>query len=106
MIVYWQYIEYPYIALFPHLTYCIDVWGSAYCSNIIKVKKAAHPKPIFKLLNISTFRQLYVYSKQIYICINKRSYILCDWFKKNSNLEHFYYVQLMSCGNVYVMKKI
>ena len=65
-----------YSFLFPHLTYCIEVWGSAfdsYCSSIIKVQKkavrmlvsanrTAHTKPIFKLLNILTFRQLYVYS--------------------------------------------
>ena len=50
-------------------------WGGAfdsYCSSIIKVQKKAvrmlasanvstHTKPIFKLLNILTFRQLYVY---------------------------------------------
>ena len=69
-----------YSFLFPHLTYCIEVWGSAfysYCSSIINVQKRAtrmfvsanrtvHIKPIFKLLNILTFRQLYVYSIQMF----------------------------------------
>ena len=71
-----------YSFLFPHLTYCIEVWGGAfdsYCSSIIKVKKKAvkmlvsanilaHTKPIFKLLNILMFRQLYVYSIQMFMC--------------------------------------
>ena len=66
---------------FPHLTYYIEVWGSAfdsYCSSIIKVLKKAvrilvsatrsvHTKHIFKLLNILTFRQLYVYSIQMFL---------------------------------------
>ena len=57
------------------------MWGSAfdsYCSSIIKVLKKAvrmlvsatrsvHTKPIFKLLNILTFRQLYVYSIQMFL---------------------------------------
>ncbi len=70
-----------YSFLFPHLTYCIEVWGGAfdsYCSSIIKIQKKvvrmlvsanrlAHTKPIFNLLNILTFRQLYVYSIQIFM---------------------------------------
>ena len=57
------------------------MWGSAfdsYCSSIIKVQKKAvrmlvsanisvHTKPIFKLLNILTFRQLYVYLIQMFM---------------------------------------
>ena len=70
-----------YSFLFAHLTYCIEVWGSAfysYCSSIINVQKRAarmfvsanrtvHTKPIFKLLNILTFIQLYVYSIQMFM---------------------------------------
>ena len=60
------------------------MWGGAfdsYCSSIIKVQKkavrmlvsahtkpiSAHTKPIFKLLNILKFRQLYVYSIQMFL---------------------------------------
>ena len=57
------------------------MWGGpfdSYCSSIIKVQKKAvrmlvsanistHTKPIFKLLNILTFRQLYVYSIQMFM---------------------------------------
>ena len=57
------------------------MWGSAfdsYCSSIIKVQKktvrmlisanrSVDTKPIFKLLNILTFRQLYVYSIQMFM---------------------------------------
>ena len=63
-----------YSFLFPHLTYCIEVWGGAfdsYCSSIIKVQKKAVrmlvSANIFKLLNILTFRQLYVYSIQMFM---------------------------------------
>ena len=70
-----------YSFVFPHLTYCIEVWGGAfdsYCSSIIKVQQKAvrmlvsanistHPKHIFKLLNILTFRQLCVYSIQMFM---------------------------------------
>ena len=64
-----------------NLTYCIEVWGGAfdsYCSSIIKFQtkavrmpisanRLAHIKPIFKLLNILTFKQLYVYSMQMFM---------------------------------------
>ena len=57
------------------------MWGGAfgsYSSSFIKVQKkavkilasanrSAHTKPIFKLLNIVTFRQLYVYSTQMFM---------------------------------------
>ena len=70
-----------YSFLLPHLTYCIEVWGGAfdsYCSSIINVQKKAvrmlvsanistPTKPIFKLLNILTFIQLYVYSIQMFM---------------------------------------
>ena len=82
-----------YSFLFPHLTYCIEVWGGAfdsYCSSILKVQKKAvrmfvsanrstHTKPIFKLLNILTFRQLYVYSIQKFM------------YKYNSGLLPIFY---------------
>ena len=80
-----QFIRYVimllYSFLLPYLTYCIEVCGSAfdsYCSGIVKVQKKtvrifvsanrlARSEFILKLLNILMFRQLYIYSLQMFM---------------------------------------
>ena len=95
-----------YSFLFPHLTYCIEVWGGAfhsYCSSIIKVQKkpvrmlvsanrSGHTKPIFKLLNILTFRQLYVYSIHMFMYIYNSELIpnfFYNMFKLNQDVHSY-----------------
>ena len=81
------------------------MWGGAfdsYCSSIIKVQekaarmlvsanRLAHPKPIFKLLNILTFRQLYLYSIQMFMynCNSGLLPKIFDMFKLNQDVHRY-----------------
>ena len=82
------------------------MWGGAfhsYCSSIIKVQKkaarmlvsaniSAHTKPIFKLLNILTFRQIYVYSIQMFMYKYNSGLLLkifANMFKLNKDFHSY-----------------
>ena len=59
---------------------------------LISANKSAHTKPIFKLLNILTFRQLYVYSMQMFMYkYNSRLLpkIVGNMFKLNQDVHSY-----------------
>ena len=70
-----------YAFLFPHLYYCIEVWGNTFNVNLDPLEKMikralrlisvsnrrAHTAPLFENLEILTLRKLYVYSIQIFM---------------------------------------
>ena len=77
--------------------------NATYCSSIIKVqkkagimllsaKRTAHTKPIFKLLNILTFRQLHVYSIQMFMYKYNSGLLptICDNMFKLNQYVHSY----------------
>ena len=61
--------------ILPYLTYCIHVWGNAYPTNLKKIailhkkvvriisgsKPKTHSEPLFKMLGILNFKELFVY---------------------------------------------
>ena len=67
--------------VYPYLSYCIQVWGSAYnslLSNLIKLQKRiiriisgvppqTHSEPLFKTLNVLTVKNLYNYSVALFM---------------------------------------
>ena len=70
-----------YAFLFPHLYYCIEVWGNTFNVHIDPLEKMikralrlisgsnrrAHTTPLFENLEILTLRKLYVYSIQVFM---------------------------------------
>ena len=75
-----------YSFLYPHLSYCVQIWGSACHSHIlslIKLQKRAvriiksapyraHTEPLFQELNILPFHKIFQYSVIIFMfkCFN------------------------------------
>ena len=67
--------------LYPHLNYCISVWGNtfdSYLDPLVKLQKRAvrvivgakwssHTDPIFRKLKILKFRQIYLFSIQQFV---------------------------------------
>ena len=67
--------------IYPYFTYCLAVWGTTYptyLTSLINIQKRAirlvcgesryaHSQPLFKRLNLLTFKELYIYSIQIFM---------------------------------------
>ena len=67
--------------VYPYMNYCITVWGNtcdSFLDPIVKLQKRAvrviegakrysHTDPIFKKLKILKFRQIYLYSVQLFV---------------------------------------
>ena len=109
-----------YAFVYPHLTYCIEVWGCSFISYltpltrllkravriIMGADRRAHTAPLFHALGIMNITQIYVYFAQIFMFKYSRDMlpaIFSDFFVFNSSV-HNYSTRQSCCLHVQLAK--
>ena len=108
-----------YSFIYPHFTYCVEVWGNnydSYLDPLVKLQKRAirvitnskkydHTSPLFLKLHLLRFREIYVYCSQLFMYKHHHEIlpnIFLEFFQRNNTIhdhhtrqEYFLHVPLV-----------
>ena len=90
--------------IYPHFTYCIEVWGNIYSTHLdelVKAQKRAvraivgarrfeHSAPILKKLNLFNLNEIYIYFVQLFMFKYHHNYLssaIDEMFVSNSSIH-------------------